>query len=269
MGGTRITGAAVERAAETLTDRDWQIVRELHRLRTATGRQLERLLFADLTGAHRDRSRRRVLSRLVTAGVLCTLDRRIGGVRAGSGGLVFVLDVLGQRLAELQQQRAEPTTRLRRPGTPTERFLAHSLAVSERYVELVEVSRERLDLTLLRFDTEPACWWQDGQGDWVKPDAVLELASDAVTDAWTLEVDRATESLPTLRRQFVRYLELLERGEVGPTGVLPRVLVTVPDSRRLTAVRGLLEQLSPVASQLIHSTTAETATRYLLSRLYE
>ena len=39
--------------------------------------------------------RRRVLGRLVQARVLGTLERRIGGVRAGSQGLVFFLDVAG------------------------------------------------------------------------------------------------------------------------------------------------------------------------------
>ena len=269
MRDVRVTGAAVERTAAGLSERDWRIVGELHRLRVATGRQLERLLFADLTGSHCDRTRRRVLARLVALGVLGTLDRRVGGVRAGSSGLVFVLDVLGQRLAERQVLRTDPAARLRRPGTPTERFLMHNLAVSELYVELVEATRAASDMALLRFDAEPAAWWQDSLGAWIKPDALVTLATSEVSDSWAIEVDRATESLPTLRRQFVRYLELLERGEAGPTGPLPRVLVSVPDVRRLAAVQLVLSDLPPVASELIHSVTAQSAVRYLRDRLYE
>jgi Replication-relaxation len=267
----RITGAAVERAADAMGDRDWLVVAELQRLRMATGAQLQRLCFTDLTGTHADRSRRRVLSRLVGLGVLTTLDRRIGGVRAGSNGLVFVLDVLGLHLARLRGADAGTTGngRLRHPGTPTERFLHHNLAVSELYVGLVELARTTAELSLLRFDAEPACWWQASTGDWIKPDAVLVLASAEVSDTWAVEVDQATESLPTVRRACERYLELFEQGEAGPAGPLPRVLFCVPDDRRLAAVSNLIGDLPVPAGELIHSTTQESAVSYLRDRLFE
>lgn len=269
----RVTGAAVERAAERLGERDWQIMAELQRLRVATAVQLERLCFRDLAGVHRDRSRRRALARLVSLGVLATLNRRIGGVRAGSSGLVFTLDVLGVRLVQSrgahQQSDGAGRVRSRHPTTPTERFLRHSLAVSELYVELVEAAHAPSGLSLLRFDAEPACWWPDSFGGLVKPDGLLVLATADVADAWALEVDRATESLPTLRRQFARYLELLERGEGGPTGPLPRVLVTVPDDKRLSAVQAVVQAMPDSAHGLIHSSRQDTAVRYLLDRLYE
>jgi hypothetical protein len=45
--------------------------------------------------------------------------------------LVFVLDGLGQRIAELLRNQSGDSGRPRRPSTPTQRFLAHSLAVTE------------------------------------------------------------------------------------------------------------------------------------------
>ena len=80
----RATWAAAERIAERCSERDQRIVEELARVRVATARQLERLAFAELSGQHRDRTRRRALTRLVEWGLLTTLERRIGGARAGS-----------------------------------------------------------------------------------------------------------------------------------------------------------------------------------------
>ena len=62
------------------------------------GKQLERLHFTELSGASGPVVRRRVLGRLVRWEVLTTLERRIGGVRAGSSGLVYALNIAGKRL---------------------------------------------------------------------------------------------------------------------------------------------------------------------------
>src|SRR5947209_1774206 len=105
----RMTWAATERIAEGLSERDKAIADTVRRVRIATGRQLERLHFAELQGAHRDRTRRRVLARLTDLQVLTTLDRRIGGAHAGSAGLIFALGIVGQRLATLLPHRDSTT----------------------------------------------------------------------------------------------------------------------------------------------------------------
>ena len=261
-----MTWAAVESICDRLGDRDRQIIRELGRLRVATGQQLERLLFADLGGAHADRTRRRVLARLVNLHLLTTLARRVGGVRAGSAGLIFVLDVGGLRVLHALLGRETDSPRPRRPGTPTERFLLHSLAVSELYVQLVERARDG-SFGLLDYRAEPAAWWQDEQGGWVKPDALLTLRTASYDDDWTVEVDRATESLPTLRRKLLSYVELAERGETGPGGVLPRVLVTVPTEARRATVAWLIEQLPAPAAELLHVVIFDQAVDYLIAGL--
>jgi hypothetical protein len=263
---SRVTPAMVDRVAQVLTARDEQIVRELGRLRVASSLHLERLLFADLSGQHRDRTRRRVLARLVSLGVLATLGRRIGGVRAGSAGLVFTLDILGRRLLQQLTLTAGEQPRARRPGTPTDRFLRHSLSVTELYVSLVEGVRTQA-IQLDRFETEPDCWWQDSAGTWIKPDASLMLSTNQVEDAWAIEVDLATESLPTLDRKLRVYLDLVERAETDPSGLLPRVLITVPDDRRLDATTRLLRRLPPPAAELFRVVRFEQAASYLLNEI--
>jgi hypothetical protein len=265
-----LTHAAVERLAEQLSDRDRRILDDVTRCRVLTGRQLERLHFMDLAPAHRDRARRRVLARLTSLSLLTPLQRRIGGARAGSAGLVFALGPAGQRVHTLLAvDEAAVPSRTRPPHTPGDRFLRHELAVAELYVELVEQTRAG-GFVLVDFRAEPASWWQDSAGGWVRPDASVVVAWDAVEDAWAIEVDQATETLPTLRRKLVRYLELAELAESGPDGRgLPRVLVVVPDQRRHIAVQRVIADLPAPAADLLVVVENNQAVRHLFTVLRE
>jgi hypothetical protein len=259
--GRRVTGARVAGIARELSERDKAILDDVARVRVLTGRQVERLHFAELAGRHRDRTRRRVLERLVSLELLTPLERRIGGVRAGSAGLVFALGPAGQRLLAVQDHGTG--ARVRRPGTPTPRFMIHNLAVAELYVGLVEAARGG-GFTLTVFRAEPACWWRDGEGAWVKPDALVVVSSGEVEDSWAIEVDQATESLPTLRRKLKVYLDLVASGERGPDGgVLPRVLVTVPDAERLRAIQDVVRGLPEPAEELFAVVLEERAVAYI------
>jgi hypothetical protein len=259
--GRRVIGARVAEVARGLSERDKAILDDVGRVRVLTGRQVERLHFAELAGRHRDRTRRRVLERLVHLQLLTPLERRIGGVRAGSAGLVFALGPAGQRLLAVHDHGTG--ARVRRPGTPTPRFMIHNLAVAELYVGLTEAARGGA-FTLTGFRAEPACWWRTGEGVWVKPDAFAVVASGDVEDSWAIEVDQATESLPTLRRKLKVYLDLVASGERGPDGgVLPRVLVTVPEAGRLRAVREVVSSLPGPAEELFAVVLEERAVAYV------
>src|SRR5262249_23681818 len=114
----RISPARVEQLAERLADRDWAILRSLARVRVLTGIQLDRLHFGDVAASARPRVRRRVLSRLREWRAVTALERRVGGVRAGSVGLIFALDSAGHQVLALEQRtagEATPTGRVRRP----------------------------------------------------------------------------------------------------------------------------------------------------------
>jgi hypothetical protein len=265
MRERRVTGAAVGRIAEGLSDRDRGILADVARVRVLTGKQVERLHFAELEGAHRDRTRRRVLERLVALQLLTPLERRIGGVRAGSAGLVYALGPAGQRLHELTEDGARG--RIRRPGTPTARFMIHNLAVAELYVGLVEAARSGA-LALVDYRAEPACWWRDSDGEWIKPDAYAVVNASDLEDSYAIEVDQATESVPTLRRKFMTYVNLAAGDESGPAGgPLPRVLVTVPDERRLAAVGELLRTLPEPAEHLFTAVENDRACKLIQEML--
>jgi len=258
----RVTWAEVERLAARLSARDWRLVGDLARVRVATGSQLTRLQFHDLSPLTRDRVRRRVLTRLNNWHVVTMLERAVGGVRAGSAGAVYALGTAGQRLSQLAAANSLSMSRVRRPWTPSALFLNHSLAVAELYVQLIERTRSA-SFTVSHFEAEPMCWWPNGLGGFVKPDAFLVLSSNKYDELAWLEVDRGTESLPTVKRKLNEYLDFVARGQLGPRDVQPYVVVTTPDTKRRDALRQLVASLPHVPEELFTVVRHDEATDHL------
>lgn len=117
----------------SLSDRDLAVLDDVSSFRALTGEQIRRLHFDHRHDGGSDAGARRVsqrvLKRLVDLGLLATLTRRAGGVRAGSAGLTYVLGYHGQRLIR-------PERRARTPDTLGDRYVAHTLAVAEIAVGL-------------------------------------------------------------------------------------------------------------------------------------
>jgi hypothetical protein len=256
-----VSAARLDDLRESLSERDWAVIRDVAKLRLVTGAQLERLHFAALRESSGPVVRRRVLGRLVRWGVLTTLARRVGGVRAGSSGFVYALDIAGKRLMTDDGRAA-------RPSLPGERYVRHVLTVAEMYVDLVEQARLG-GLRLDRFGAEPASWWPDGHGGRLKPDAYVRASGADHVDSWWLEVDLATEHLPTIRRKLMTYLDFYNRGQLGPAGVMPWVLITVPDAKRLSQIVRLIPQLSPQADELFTVVLHNDAAGAIVRKLHQ
>jgi hypothetical protein len=182
------------------------------------------------------------------------LPRRIGGVRAGSAGFAYTLDVAGQRLMTPER------TRWQRPwpvGTP---FLAHSLAVAELYVSVREAEAAGR-LRLAGFQAEPASWRSfpgvGGGRQVIKPDARVTVRLGRYEDTWMVEVDRATESLPTIKRKCELYVRYWQSGREGE--VFPRVLWLVPDEARREQLLAVLSRLPADTWQLFTVALASEA----------
>jgi hypothetical protein len=228
-----------------LSRRDIAVLRDLARLRLLTGSQLERLHFAGLASkATRGSARRRSLGRLAGLGLVATLPRRVGGERAGSAGLVYTLDARAQRERSLWQTEAGPLAtgrRSRRPWAVGWLFVSHNLDVAELYVRLRESARTG-QLRLLRFDSEPTSWFATCDGS-LKPDAYVVVETAGWERHWWIEVDRGTESLPTVHHKLRRYVDVLRSGRPGPEGVLPRVVVTTPSEHRAEQIQTIIDRL--------------------------
>jgi hypothetical protein len=248
-----LTARQIAAVWDELTARDRAVVETLRTLRLATGAQLRRLHFTGPTEAAADRAARRALARLVERRLLARLPGRIGGVRAGSAGYCYVLDVAGQTT----------TARRRRPRPPSAPFTDHVLAVGELYVRLHEADRAGT-IELLSATAEPGCWesFPIAAGrQWVKPDLAVSLGAGALADHWFIEVDRSTESGPTLSRKAHSYLAFWRGGGRDP---FPRVLVTVPDAARQTFVADVLNRLPDDAQPLFQVARFEDALSHLI-----
>jgi hypothetical protein len=196
-------------------------------------------------------------------------SRRIGGVRSGSSGTVYAVGRIGQRL--LASERGS-RRRARRAYTPGERFLAHTLAVAQLYVELVKVQRWGI-ADLLAFDPEPDCWLEYpsafGARRILKPDAFVRLGIGAYEDSWFIEQDMGTIAAVTIERQARRYLDCYRTGTLQATrGVFPRTAWIVPEETRARVVGEVLGRLGDEASKLFCVTTTSEAPALLTAEAH-
>lgn len=266
--GRRLHGADVEWIAERLSDRDWQVIEVINRLRLVSGKQVELLCFDALQGHAREVVRGRVLRRLVDWQVLSLLPRRVGGAARGSAGAIYALGQAGARLWDDRQLASGRRPRVRQPGVPTDRTVNHTVAVSELYAQLVTLAR-RQPAHVLTYLAEPASWWPNGLRGWLKPDAYTLLAAGAIREHWWIEVDQATESLPTIRRKLRAYLDFVARGQLGPSQVMPRVLISAITADRTAHLQAVVEQLPSPATDLFVVQSAATSATSLLRSLQE
>jgi hypothetical protein len=255
MSGVRVSQAQLARLRASLSGRDLEIMETVRRFRLVGARQVERLHFRDgnASALTQARTARRVLERLTTHHLLRRLDRRVGGVRAGSASYLYALGHVGHRLLSDGEPR-------RRPMEPSSFFADHTLAVTDAFVRLIEAERgQRLDL--LAAEAEPECWRlftsNTGGPLVLKPDLFVVLGVGAYEHRWFVEVDRGTEHGPAVRRKAETYLAYLGSGvEQGRHDVFPRVIWAAPDERRAYALSQALRGL-PAPDHLFTTTTDE------------
>ncbi len=265
MSEARISPARLRQLAAELPDHYTVPLLHLSRARILTGRQLDRLLqHPDIPGRADERARQRAMAHLCHLGLAATLDRRIGGMRAGSAGYVHVLTPAGHKLAALLTGQ-QPARRIRHSRAPGTAFIAHALDIAEIYVQLTEKSRSE-DFRVAAFITEPDSWWRQ-HGVFLRPDAYTRLATSTHRDCWWLEIDRDTESAPRLREKFRDYLDHADNGGTGPDGVLPRVLITAPNEKRADTVNGAIAAVSKLDTAMFTVTTRQQAADMLVTEL--
>jgi hypothetical protein len=257
MSAGRASWVKVAALAERLSERDKEIIRALARVRLLTGKQLERLLFHHHSIQHQSHIRRRVLKRLVDLEIVATLERRVGGVRAGSSGLVDCLGRMGQRMADILNG-ITASGRTRAPRTPGAMFLGHTLAVSEAFVSLVELSRQTTN-RLRTFLAEPHCWWPDGRGGFLRPDAMVVVEDEHYDATVWLEIDQGTESLSRIQAKVATYEGFALTGTEGANGVLPHVLFAAMGDQRRAAIAREIANQGPLRMTYKATTQAQLA----------
>jgi hypothetical protein len=251
---SRISAARLERIAADLGELDANVLSFTAAVRLATGTQLVRRFWLK-DGGNPDRQARngrRALKRLSDWRVLDPLPGRSrGGTRGGSDTLIYSVGAAGARLL------ARRGNARRRLGTPGDRHVSHTLAITELLVRLHEATCAG-DLELIEApQTEPECWRSFlgamGARLTLKPDLFILVAAPGsdFENRWAMEIDMATESPATIRAKALRYLEHCRSGrEQQEHGVYPRVLWVVPDARRAEQITGVLARLPAPAERL-------------------
>lgn len=230
--GRRVGRRRVEQVRESLSARDLAVLASVAEHRFLTTRHVESLHFADhATPISSARSARRVLRRLAEVGVLDHLERRIGGIRAGSAGFIWTVGPFGARI----HGNGSSATRWRR-YEPSLRLLQHYLAIADVHVNIVAATRHE-PIELLSLELEPTSWRHflglGGQRRLLRPDLMVITSTDAYEDHWFLEVDLGTEHPPTVVEKCRLYLDYANSGqEQERLGVFPRVVWIVLDEDR-------------------------------------
>ena len=265
-GRPYLSAEGVARLRDRLSERDLRILHQVAELRLMTARQIQLVHFPVAehgNAAAASRAAQRVVKRLSEQRLLFRLERRIGGVRAGSAGFVLALGPIGQRLLFGEDRR-------KRGHEPGLRFIDHSLAVSQLVVDLQLLARAG-SLDLLDLQAEPRAWRDFGSGlsggRVVRPDLFVALGSREYELRWFIELDRATESLPVIRRKCRLYADYYQSGiEQAEFGVFPRVCWVVPSEDRARALYGLIDGDANLPTGLFVIATTENATTVLQER---
>lgn len=250
-----------------LSERDVAILESLRAHRLLTTVHIRRLHFAigHATIPAASGATLRVLVRLESHNLVSRLARRIGGVRAGSSGIVWQLGATGERLLRTmhgQKQR-------RRYVEPSLAFTAHTLAIAELAVRLAEL-RDRQTVEVVTVQTEPSCWRSfvgpHGQLEWLKPDLYVVTASGDYEDHWFLEADLATEHPPVVVRKAKVYQRYAATGaHQARHGLFPAVVWIVPDTARQEAIRAALAADSALQPGLFRVVTTDEFTGLVTS----
>jgi hypothetical protein len=233
----RVSAQQLRVVASELSDRDRTVLATVDAFGFLRTDQLQTLIFPSYASQQTAaRICRRVLARLHRLRVIEPLKRRIGGIRAGSASYVWRVGPVGDRLQRLDPAR--PRARRKEPST---RFLQHRLAVADCVCALTMADRTE-DLELLRVVTEPDSWRPfaglHGAREILKPDLYAVTASGDYEDHWFIEIDRGTESLPTVLHKCDQYDRYRRSGrEQAARGIFPRVLWLVPDDHRMQRVQ--------------------------------
>jgi len=248
-----------------LSERDLSILESLWSFRLLSTAQIRRLHFhtGHATVAAASSATMRVLSRLEAQHLVARLHRRIGGVRAGSSGIVWQLGAAGERL--LRAMRSE--TRRRRYIEPTMTFMAHTLAVAELAVRLQELENSGA-IELVAVETEPSCWRSfvgpHGAIEWLKPDLFAVTASGDFEDHRFFEADLGTEHPPVVVRKAKVFQRYAATGaHQARHGLFPAVVWVVPGPGRQAALQAALAADKAIQPGLFRVVTTEELTELI------
>ena len=233
----RISQQQLAMLEHKLGERDMKILSALRHCRYLMTLQVKRLYFLDAKTPEAGlRAANRNLDKLKNYGLIAAFIRRIGGMRGGSGSLIWYLTSAGERLLRLGDEGPHSRKRF---FEPSPYFLAHTLSVAECYVQLTEICAGR-GLKLITTEMETDCWRSyshQGVLTTLRPDLFAITECGDYEDRWFFEVDLKTEASTTVVEKCRRYHQYYRSGlEQKLHGVFPLAVWIVPDAARKESI---------------------------------
>ncbi len=266
MSDHRTSSKGLRRFREQLSTRDIDIIHKVYDLRLMSGRQIEVLYFASedhMSALSAARSCRRVLAGLTLDRLLVRLDRRVGGVRAGSGSYLYAIGPVGNRIL-VTGGGNRPRFR-----EPTTTFVDHTLAIAQVVVDVTLASRQGA-FEILSCQSEPRCWREFSGANgrmFLRPDLFLTLGVGDYEQRWFLEIDRGSEHLPALLRKCRIYDAYYRSGkEQAAHGLHPQVCWIMPDNKRAARLGAAIAHDHRLTNALFVTATFENALAVLSGR---
>lgn len=231
--------ARIDTLIRQLSERDLAILASVNQYRFLTTQQVARLHFNAVANAAIPRRVNHALARLRSHDVLATLERRIGGVRAGSAGYVWTVTDTGRQVLAAKSDHIRPPRVRTYEPSPT--FLEHTLAAAETALVALEAARRgvcRIDA----LEVEPEAWrayvGPTSAVVRLKPDLAMVTEAGGFEDRWFIEVDRDTEPPSRVIAKCLGYERYRTTGiEQREHGVFPATVWIVPSRRRATQLR--------------------------------
>jgi len=245
---SRVSRRRLELIASGLHDRDRAILQGLQESRFMTSKHISRQHFepdhANPTAAQR--AANRAMHKLQGYDLATTIYRRVGGAKGGSSGFVWSLTPTGHRLLGLDSG-SQPR---KRNFEPSQRFVEHTLAVSDLHVQILGM--EGVALSDVQF--EPDCWrgytGRHGVRQQLKPDLYAVTSDGEYEDLWFFEIDLNTEAPSRVVSKCEQYQEYYRSGiEQEKHGVFPAVVWVVPNPKRKATLQSHVRQSVNIADK--------------------
>lgn len=232
-----------------LTPRDRKILKLLRDTKSLFTYHIRRVCFTDSANPQAAaRATNRNLKKLKDLGLIDALvNRRIGGVRAGSASYIWYLTEQGNRLLDMNNKYPDDKPKRTRFSEPADTTLGHRMAIAECYVQLTELEMQH-ELTIKEVLFEPRNWhYFDYQGkqEILKPDLTAVVSHHGYEYRFMIEMDLGTESISTVISKCIRYHKYRQTGiEQAKNDIFPMVLwITKDESRKQKLEASIKDQL--------------------------
>jgi len=253
---------------KTMKEKELDILWNTRKYHFLTTAHIKRLHFkAGTTDAANLRAANKCMKRLRELGLVAPLERRIGGVRAGSSALIWHLTEPGERLLWLDEPDKKHTRK--RFEEPSADFLHQTLAVAEAAVSIITLAECQDGLSIRRLDTDFSyvVRYRDETIS-IKPGLYVVLHWDGYEYHWFVETAPYWDIVRNLVRRTEKYCKVYQQGAFqGQVGVFPLTVFMLPDDEQKIKLEQTINEQMPDYIRLFRFTTQDALEKAICAEI--